>query len=70
MEICLTENHPEGINPYFAETFNIFWNNGYKALSIDLEGNEKEICREDVDRWIKKGKTDFGSHNYYFKAKE
>jgi len=70
MEICLTEHHPEGINPDFAEAFNIFWDNGYKAWSIDLKGVGKEICKEDVDRWIKTRKTDFGSHNYCFKAKE
>lgn len=68
MEICLTDHHPEGINPYFAETFNIFWHNGYRAWSIDLEDGGREICEEDVDRWIKAGETDFGSHNYCFKS--
>lgn len=70
MEVCLTEHHPEGLNPYFAEVFNIFWNNGYEVWSIDLEGGGREIYGEDVDRWIKAGATDFGSHNYCFKVKE
>ena len=70
MEICLTAHHPEGINPYFAEVFSIFWNNGYEAWSIDLEGGGREIYGENVDRWIKAGATGFGSHNYCFKAKE
>jgi len=70
VEICLTDHHPEGINPHFAEAFNVFWDNGYKAWSVDLNGGGREICKEDIDRWIKTRKTDFGSHNYCFKAKE
>jgi len=64
MEICLTEHHPQGINPYFFEIFKMFWNQGYEALSIAEE--KKKILVSDVKRWVGKRAIDFGSYNYCF----
>jgi len=65
IEICLTENQPGIINKKFKETFEIFWRNGYKSMVADI--SSKEISREDVDRWVKNQRTDFGNINYLFK---
>lgn len=31
IEICLTENHPEGLNPDYVEVFEALWGHGYIA---------------------------------------
>ncbi len=64
IEICLDEHHPQGINSNFADTFALFFSQGYEATSIDEI--PKNISRDDVDRWTKMGHVDFGTHNYLF----
>ena len=64
VEICLNEYHPDGINPNFQNTFNLFWKYGYEARTADQ--NNKLIQCADVDRWTKKGSCDFGTSNYKF----
>jgi FkbM family methyltransferase len=55
VEITLTMHHPRA-NPRFAETFQMFWNQGYKAYTGDT--NQRPVSESDVDRWVKDGKCD------------
>lgn len=66
VEICLNEFHPNGINPGFRDTFNLFWQHGYEVHTADQ--NNKLIQPFDVDRWIKQGFCDSGTINYIFKS--
>ncbi|MCG2775339.1 MAG: hypothetical protein L6406_06610 [Desulfobacterales bacterium] len=34
---CLTEHHPQGLNPNFLKVFEIFWKNGYEARTDDKD---------------------------------
>lgn len=62
IEICLNEYHPNGINPNFHDTFNLFWQHGYEVRTADSAN--KLIRSEDVDRWIQSGRCDSGTINY------
>ncbi|MBU1730685.1 FkbM family methyltransferase [Patescibacteria group bacterium] len=64
VEICLNEFHPDGMNPNFQDTFNLFWQYGYEARTADQ--NNRLIQRADVDRWVKNGRRDSGAINYKF----
>jgi FkbM family methyltransferase len=64
VEICLSENHPSGLNDKFYDTFELFWRGGYEARTANRE--ERLIHPRDVDRWVKQGHVDFGSYNYFF----
>lgn len=64
VEICLSENHPNGLNDKFHDTFELFWLGGYEARTANRE--ERLIHPRDVDRWVKQGYVDFGSYNYIF----
>lgn len=48
VEICLNEFHPDGINPYYKDTFELFWQNGYSAYTADHRN--RLIQPADVDR--------------------
>jgi FkbM family methyltransferase len=56
VEIVLSGNHPEELNPNFLKTFEKFWSHGYKAYTIGEDS--KLVSRNDVLMWIKK--TDLG----------
>lgn len=64
VEICLNEFHPDGMNPNFQDTFNLFWQYGYEARTADT--SNRLIQRADVDRWVKNGRCDSGTINYKF----
>jgi FkbM family methyltransferase len=64
VEICLNEFHPDGMNPNFQDTFNLFWQYGYEARTADK--SNQLIQRADVDRWVKNGRCDSGAINYKF----
>ena len=65
IEICLKENFPEGGNPRFVETFEKFFELGYRAESANAE--RRPVGREDVARWAKRGHAELGGHNYLFR---
>jgi len=52
VEIVLSGNHPDGLNPNFLETFEKFWSHGYEAFTIGEDS--KLVSRNDVLIWIKK----------------
>lgn len=64
VEICFNEFHPDGMNPNFQDTFNLFWRYGYEARTADQRN--QLIQRADVDRWAKNGRCDSGTINYKF----
>jgi FkbM family methyltransferase len=64
VEICLNEFYPNGANPHFQETFNLFWQYGYEARTADRAN--KLIQRTDVERWVKDGRCSSGTINYKF----
>lgn len=68
IEICLTENQPEGINPNFENIFTLFWKNGYQVISLGEDS--RIVTPEDVHRWVDNRTRDFGYVNYLFKERK
>jgi len=64
LEICMTEYHPDGMNPDFKNTFDLFWKNGYEVRTANKEN--RLIKPEDVARWIETRICDSGTINYKF----
>lgn len=67
IEITTDEHQPAGIamNPYFKNTFQLFFQNGYQAFSVDQDAHA--VSMEEVDL-ASKGNLKFKSHNFLFKA--
>jgi FkbM family methyltransferase len=63
VEVCFTENFPNGVNPHFREVFERFWDAGYRARSLDAN---RAVLRDDVERWLRNGRRDFGYVSYTF----
>jgi FkbM family methyltransferase len=63
LEICFTENQ-SGINPHFAEVFELFWQNGYRATTADADRHV--ITPAVVNRWLANKRRDQGYVNYLF----
>lgn len=61
VEICLNEYHPGG-NPDFLAIFELFWSYGYQASTVD----GSQVHRDDVELWIRQGRTETGAFNYLF----
>lgn len=66
MEILTTEHQPAGttMNPYFAQTFEQFFAEGYRAVTADSFA--KEIDAEWLER-ILGGNLKLGTHNFVFR---
>lgn len=64
VEIAFHEHHPDGRNPHFLETFEIFWQHGYQASTADAA--RTAVTPADVTRWLSSGVRDFGGPNYLF----
>lgn len=64
VEISLNEFHPEGMNEYFQQTFELFWQHGYVATTADRRSIP--IQRADVVGWVKAGRCDSGTISYKF----
>lgn len=64
VEVCLTENHPAGVNPHFAEVFRLFRDSGYEARAIGAL--DRVVSSADVARWVASGQRDYGSITYLF----
>lgn len=66
VEVCFSENFPDGINPHFREVFDLFHDAGYSAASLEAG---RPVSRQDVDRWIADGRRDFGYVSYTFERR-
>jgi FkbM family methyltransferase len=64
VEIAFQEHFPSGMNPHFAETFAIFWQHGYQAVTANAE--QTAVTPDDVAHWINTKSRNFGNHNYLF----
>lgn len=64
IENSISRNHPNR-NPHFKDIFNLFWDRGYDALSIDTE-DRYPITQAEVARWYSKGHHPSGVVNYLF----
>lgn len=64
IEICLTENHPDGCNPDFPKVFDLLWANGYTARSV--EAGLRSVGPTDVERWFANRRRDFGYVSFFF----
>lgn len=66
VEICIDEHLPDGlaINPNLLETFDLFWNSGYKSFIADHLLNA--VRREDILSIIKNNKNTLNNHNFIF----
>ncbi|MDP1766803.1 MAG: FkbM family methyltransferase [Methylotenera sp.] len=64
IEICLTEHHPQGVNPNFYEVFELFNNYGYLAKTVEKES--KSVTLADAKEWSLSGKRTFGHINFLF----
>jgi len=62
IEVCLSEHHPQGFNPHFADTLELFWSKKYVIKSAS--DTNRVITRADVKRWLQVGKTDVKTFNY------
>lgn len=64
VEISLREHQPTGSNARFCDTFEIFFNHGYRAFTAtDVP---QQITRDDLAR-IVRGEQDVATHNYLFR---
>lgn len=65
IEICLTEHHPDGMNPNFSDIFELFWSCGYKAITADK--HKFVVTNNDIIRWVDSKERNFGFINFIFK---
>lgn len=65
VEIAFDEHHPEGVNPHFAQTFEMFFDAGYAAQTITADG-PRLVGLDDVRQWVRAGRRGFGTVNYCF----
>ena len=68
VEVCFTEHHPEGMNPHFAQVFEIFQRAGYQAYTVGSD--RRPVTAADVARWVATRRRDFGSYSYEFSVLE
>ncbi len=69
MEIGSTIHQPNGIlvNPNLIDTFELFFKNGYKALTANAN---KEIIDLEKVLAVSNGKEFFTTHNFFFSCKD
>jgi FkbM family methyltransferase len=65
IEVCFSENFPNGVNPHFRDVFERFWQAGYRARSLEAG---RAVQPDDVDRWLRNAQRDFGYVSYTFEA--
>ncbi len=63
VEHGLTENFAD-VNPNFRALFEIFWDNGYEAHSVEAS---RLVTSADVERWLAHKRRDFGGIDLLFR---
>lgn len=56
---------PNGVNPRFQETFEVFWKSGYQCCKLNHE--RTPVSRDDVIRWQGQGFVDDGTTNFLYR---
>lgn len=66
MEVSTTEHQPAGtsINPNFAKTFDMFFDQGYRAFTADM--GSQEIRKVEIDNVLAHA-VRLGTHNFIFR---
>jgi len=66
VEISVSEHQPDkySINPFLLETFELFWNNGYKSIIANT--GFKQITSKEIKFIIETKKDNLNSHNFIF----
>jgi len=64
MECFLEKQHPEGRNPNFRRTFEVFFDRGYSARVASLTG--RAVTKEIVKEWVSRGNVQGGFYNFIF----
>ena len=66
MEISTTEHQPAGtsMNPNFSKTFDMFFDQGYRAFTADM--GSQEISKVDIDNVLAHA-VRIGTHNFIFR---
>lgn len=64
IEVCLTEHHPQGVNPNFYEVFKLFDDHGYVAKTVENEC--KIVSLTIAKQWSSTGVRTFGHINFVF----
>ena len=64
IEICLTEHHPDGLNPDYVKVFQTLFDSGYGAYS--MEADMRPVTLTDVESWFKTKTHGFGYANFFF----
>jgi FkbM family methyltransferase len=55
---------PGGVNARLTETFETFWQQGYRCRKLDSDATPVEPA--DVSRWVSQGFVDGGTHDFIF----
>lgn len=55
---------PNGVNPLFRDTFELFWDNGYKCRRLDH--SRSPVTRDDVISWQTNGFVEGNTGNFFF----
>jgi FkbM family methyltransferase len=68
VEICITEHMPQGVqvNPHLLSSFEIFWNNGYRAWTCDK--HRQPVEKSEIETIARTGKNTLKTHNFIFVA--
>ena len=64
IEICLNEFQPEGINPNYEATFNLFWQHGYEARMANKANTLVDPI--DIKNWVTNKRSGINNFNYLF----
>jgi hypothetical protein len=66
VEIVTKDHQPSGvdINPYFTSTFQLFFQNGYQAFSVDQD--MRPITMGDLEL-VSKSILELGTYNFLFR---
>lgn len=66
VEISVAEHQPAGvdINPHLLDTFDIFWQHGYEALTAQAQ--PRLVRREEIAKIVQTRADTLGVHNFIF----
>lgn len=64
LEISLTRNHPDGLNPDFSAIFELLRAKGFSAFVAD--DTKRAVTQSVIDGWITAKRNDLATENFYF----
>lgn len=64
LELSLTRNHPNGINPRFGKIFEHLWSRNYRSYAADGSGHE--VTPDIVATWVAQRRAGVEGENFLF----